>query len=137
MPTARAGQPLRFQQVRFTAPEGVLGPLLLTQIVYECDTLVPSFLKQCTSNQHGHAAAIFPKILLLVWLNTPGCLQFCHGAFVAHAPFGRRQTGPPHPSLAAEVLFEKDGVKVSRATLRRWMVEDGLWLSRKQRRRFY
>jgi hypothetical protein len=38
------------------------------------------------------------------------------------------------PSLAAEVLFEKDGVKVSRETLRRWMVEDGLWLSRKQRR---
>jgi len=30
------------------------------------------------------------------------------------------------PSLAAEVLFEKDGVKVSRETLRRWMVEDGL-----------
>jgi hypothetical protein len=40
------------------------------------------------------------------------------------------------PSLAAEVLFEKDGVKVSRETLRRWMVEDGLWLSRKQRRSF-
>jgi hypothetical protein len=39
-------------------------------------------------------------------------------------------------SLAAEVLFEKDGVKVSRETLRRWMVEDGLWLSRKQRRSF-
>ncbi len=31
------------------------------------------------------------------------------------------------PSLAAEVLFEKDGVKVSRETLRRWMVKDGLW----------
>jgi hypothetical protein len=41
------------------------------------------------------------------------------------------------PSLAAEVLFEKDGVKVSRETLRRWMVEDGLWLSRKQRRIFH
>ena len=41
------------------------------------------------------------------------------------------------PSLAAEVLFEKDGVKVSRETLRRWMVEDGLWLSRKQRRSFH
>src|SRR5258708_19401411 len=40
-----------------------------------------------------------------------------------------------HP--AAEVLFEKDGVKVSRETLRRWMVEDGLWLSRKQRRSFH
>ncbi len=32
------------------------------------------------------------------------------------------------PSLAAEVLT-KDGVKVSRETLREWMVEDGLWLS--------
>jgi transposase len=41
------------------------------------------------------------------------------------------------PSLAAEVLFEKDGVKVSRETLRRWMVEDGLWLLRKQRRSFH
>jgi len=30
------------------------------------------------------------------------------------------------PSLAAEVLFEKDGVRVSRGTLRRWMVEDAL-----------
>jgi hypothetical protein len=28
-------------------------------------------------------------------------------------------------------------VKVSRETLRRWMVEDGLWLSRKQRRSFH
>jgi len=41
------------------------------------------------------------------------------------------------PSLAAEVLFEKDGVKVSRETLPRWMVEDGLWLSRKQRKSFH
>src|SRR6202051_3962976 len=41
------------------------------------------------------------------------------------------------PSLAAEVLLTKDGVKVSRETLRKWMVEDGLWLSRKQRRSFH
>jgi hypothetical protein len=41
------------------------------------------------------------------------------------------------PSLAAEVLFEKDGVKVSRETLRQWMIEDGLWRSRKQRRSFH
>jgi hypothetical protein len=41
------------------------------------------------------------------------------------------------PSLAAEVLLAKDGVKVSRETLRKWMVEDGLWLSRKQRRSFH
>jgi transposase len=36
------------------------------------------------------------------------------------------------PSLAAEILLAKDGVKVSRETLRKWMVEEGLWLSRKQ-----
>jgi hypothetical protein len=41
------------------------------------------------------------------------------------------------PSLAAEVLLTKDGVKVSRETLRKWMVEEGLWLSRRQRRSFH
>ena len=41
------------------------------------------------------------------------------------------------PSLAAEMLLTKDGVKVSRETLRKWMVEDGLRLSRKQRRSFH
>ena len=29
------------------------------------------------------------------------------------------------------------GIKVSRETLRKWMVEEGLWLSRKQRRSFH
>jgi hypothetical protein len=42
------------------------------------------------------------------------------------------------PCRAAEMLLtKKDGVKVSRETLRKWMVEDGLWLSRKQRCRFH
>jgi transposase-like protein len=39
------------------------------------------------------------------------------------------------PTLAAEVLLERHGVKVSRETLCKWMVEAGLWLSRKQRNR--
>src|SRR6056297_1461019 len=38
------------------------------------------------------------------------------------------------PTLAAEMLAEYHGFKVSRETLRKWMVEDGMWLSRKQRR---
>ncbi|WP_306007289.1 ISNCY family transposase [Aquicoccus porphyridii] len=41
------------------------------------------------------------------------------------------------PTLAAEKLEEHHGLKVSRETLRKWMVEDGLWLSRKQRRTFH
>ena len=41
------------------------------------------------------------------------------------------------PTLAAEVLLERHGVEVSRETLRQWMVEAGVWLSRKQRRSFH
>lgn len=41
------------------------------------------------------------------------------------------------PTLAAEMLAEHHGFKVSRETLRKWMVEDGIWLSRKQRRKFH
>ncbi len=41
------------------------------------------------------------------------------------------------PTLATEMLAEHHGLKVSRETLRKWMVEDGLWLSRKQRRTFH
>lgn len=41
------------------------------------------------------------------------------------------------PTLAAEKLAEEHGVSVSRETLRKWMRDDGLWLSRAQRRRFH
>jgi transposase len=41
------------------------------------------------------------------------------------------------PTLAAEMLAEKHELKVSRETLRGWLLEAGLWLSRKQRRRFH
>src|SRR6056297_2050110 len=41
------------------------------------------------------------------------------------------------PTLAAEMLAEHHGLKVSRETVRKWMVEDGVWLSRKQRRTFH
>lgn len=41
------------------------------------------------------------------------------------------------PTLAAEKLAERDGMNISRETLRKWMVEDGLWLSRSQRRVFH
>jgi len=32
------------------------------------------------------------------------------------------------------MLAEHHGFKVSRETVRKWMVEDGMWLSRRQRR---
>src|ERR1700692_3195421 len=95
-PTAGLAQPLRFRQVRFTSSEGLLGLLLFTQIEHERNTLVPASFKQRGTDQNRHAVPILPEKLLLVWLSSPGSVQFCHGAFVALAPFGRRQIGPAH-----------------------------------------
>jgi hypothetical protein len=41
------------------------------------------------------------------------------------------------PTLATEVLLEKHDIQVGRETLRSWMLEEGLWQSRKQRRSFH
>jgi transposase len=41
------------------------------------------------------------------------------------------------PTLAIEVLLDKHDIRIGRETLRTWMVDDGLWLSRKQRRSFH
>lgn len=41
------------------------------------------------------------------------------------------------PTLAAEMPAEHHGFKVSRKTLRKWMVQDGIWLPRKERRKFH
>ena len=41
------------------------------------------------------------------------------------------------PTFAAEKLEEDHGLKVSRETLRKWMQDAGIWLSRKQRRTFH
>ena len=39
------------------------------------------------------------------------------------------------PTLAAEKLREDHGIAVGRETLRQWMIEAGLWLDRRQRRK--
>ena len=41
------------------------------------------------------------------------------------------------PTLACQMLLERHDLRVSRETLRKWMCEDGLWLSRKQRRQLH
>src|SRR6266446_3189654 len=73
-PTAGLAQPLRFRQVRFTSSEGLFRPLLLAQIEHECDTLVPTSFEECAAQQHRHAAAVFPEVLLLESLKDPGRL---------------------------------------------------------------
>jgi transposase len=41
------------------------------------------------------------------------------------------------PTLATEALEQRHGIRVGRETLRRWLMADGVWLSRKQRRQFH
>ena len=41
------------------------------------------------------------------------------------------------PTLATEILQEKHSIRVGRETLPRWLMADGLWLSRKQRKTFH
>ncbi|WP_410216909.1 ISNCY family transposase [Paracoccus sp. (in: a-proteobacteria)] len=41
------------------------------------------------------------------------------------------------PALAAETLAERHGIQVSSETLRKWMIADGIWQSRTQRRRVH
>ena len=41
------------------------------------------------------------------------------------------------PTQATEVLLAKHDIQVGRETLRTWMLEEGLWQSRKQRRSFH
>ncbi len=41
------------------------------------------------------------------------------------------------PTLVGEMLAEHHSITVSRETLRKWMISDGIWLSRKHRRTFH
>src|SRR5919107_3079156 len=41
------------------------------------------------------------------------------------------------PTLASQMILDRHGLRVSRETLRTWMREEGLWLSRKQRRQLH
>jgi transposase len=41
------------------------------------------------------------------------------------------------PTLATEVLLDKHQLQIGRETLRRWMMAEGLWLSRTQRRTYH
>src|ERR1700751_6067921 len=95
-PTACLAESLRLRQVRFTSSEALLRLLPFAQIEHESDPFVPTSFEECGAQQHRHAVAIFPEKLLLVWLNSPRCAQFCHGALVAFAPFRRRQLRPAH-----------------------------------------
>ena len=52
-------------------------------------------------------------------------------------PAASNKLGSGVRELVLELLLERHGIEVSRETLRKWLVEAGVWLSRKQRRNFH
>ena len=73
------------------APLSGLGSLSIGQIDNEGDDAVPLFTERCASDQHRHATAVFPKVLLLVRLRGPDRRHFSQSLCVPVMPFWRRQ----------------------------------------------
>src|SRR4029453_11787655 len=80
----------------FAVPECLFRAFALRQVEHESDTLIPAFLEGCRADQHGNTAAVFPEVLLLKRLQTPGHLQLGHASFIAVTPFGWRQLRPTY-----------------------------------------
>lgn len=80
----------------------------------------------------GGAASIRHKAI-----GRPSNNRICDGVRDYAVAIVRERYADFGPTLAAEKLAEHDGLTVSRETLRQWMSEAGLWLSRQQRRTFH
>jgi hypothetical protein len=69
----------------------------------------------------------------------------CSGAFARTGQLGSLTAGAAAPptivcrtfTLAAEKLEERHALRISRETLRTWMIQAGLWLPRAERKRFH
>ncbi|OCP00802.1 MULTISPECIES: ISNCY family transposase [unclassified Ensifer] len=70
-------------------------------------------------------------------IGRPSNNRICDGVRDYAVALVRERYADFGPTLAAEKLAERDGLLVSRETLRQWMAEAGLWLSRQQRRTFH
>lgn len=70
-------------------------------------------------------------------IGRPSNNRICDGVRDYAVALVRERYADFGPTLAAEKLAERDGLRVSRETLRQWMSEADLWLSRKQRRTFH
>lgn len=70
-------------------------------------------------------------------IGRPSNNRICDGVRDYAVALVRERYADFGPTLAAEKLAERDGLLVSRETLRQWMADAGLWLSAKQRRTFH
>ncbi len=89
------------------APLCGLGSLSIRQVDNEGDGGA-SFIECCASDQHGRATAVFPEVLLLVWLSGSDPRQFNHSLRVSVMPFRRRQLRPAQSTRREVRLIVSD-----------------------------
>ena len=87
-----------------------LGSLSIRQVDNEGDGGA-SFIECCASNQHGHATAVLPEVLLLVWLSGSDPRQFNHSLRVSVTPFRRRQLRPAQSTRLDICLLVSDDLE--------------------------
>src|SRR4051812_17549212 len=95
-PAASVREPLAFGQIGFAAPQRFFGTLLLCQVEYERDRVVPvSGSIECrAADQHGDAAAVLLNDLFLEGAAAAGRSELCCRALIAIVPLSRRQVRP-------------------------------------------
>ena len=64
--------PRDMRKFRLCVAQGFFGELALGQVEHERDTLVPASFEHRAADQHGHAAVVFPEVLLLERLEGSG-----------------------------------------------------------------
>jgi hypothetical protein len=77
--------------------------LALRQVDDEGHSLVSVLLEGGYADQHGHAAAVLPEVLLLEWLQSPALRELGDQPLIAFAPFRGSQV-PPDQATSGEIL---------------------------------
>ena len=92
-------------------PVLLLGALALGQIEHESDALVSAFSESCHTDQHRHAGAVFPEVLLFERLQTPGLLVFLDAFCLAVEQVRGRHIRPAHAACGEILALVADDAK--------------------------
>lgn len=108
------------------------GRMTLVLAAHVLDVSTRHVRRLLTRMSIGGATSIRHKVI-----GRPSNNRISNGVRDYAVPLVRECYADFGPTLASEMLAERDGLRVSRETLRRWMIDAGIWLSRKQRRTFH
>ena len=102
---------VRFAVSPLALAQVFLRLLAFAQIENESDGLVPAAAEGCRTEKHGHADAIFSKVLLLESLAASRRPELCNGAFISATRFHGRQRRPADATRNEIVAAVSDNVE--------------------------